>query len=318
VELKEKIKLGLDESRVLVLGGQVFLGFQFRAFFQNGFEQLPTGVKELLLIGLTAIAVALALLIAITSYHRIVEQGSDSEGFVAFLSAMMCGAILPLIAGLAINLYVVAFKVLGQAGAVIFATIGGAFALGLLYGIELIQRIRRKQRIAEKQRMSQATENGPTDLKTRIDHVLTEARLVLPGAQALLGFQFLIFLTEEFERLPESLKLVHLGSLVCVTFSTILLMTPASYHRIVELGEDTAHMHNVASVLVLSATVPLGLGVAGDFFVAIYKVRGDAGAALVWSAVLLAVTYVLWFGLPLTVRTARRLQHQRTIEATNP
>ncbi len=156
MELKETIKLGLDESRVLVLGAEALLGFQFRAFFQNGFEQLPTEVKDLLLIGLTAIAVALALLIAIASYHRIVEQGSDSEGFAAFLAAMMCVSILPLIAGLAIDLYVVAFKVLGQAGALIFATIGGAFAFTLLYGIELIQRIRRKQQIAEKQRMSQA------------------------------------------------------------------------------------------------------------------------------------------------------------------
>jgi hypothetical protein len=71
-------------------------------------------------------------------------------------------------------------------------------------------------------------------------------------------------------------------------------------------------------VLVLAATIPLGLGVAGDFFVAIYKVRGDGGAALLWSAVLLAVTYLLWFGVPLIARTARRLQHHRTIEATNP
>jgi hypothetical protein len=318
VQVKEKIKIGLDESRVLVLGGQTLLGFQFRAFFQKGFDQLPTAVKDLLLIGLTAIAVALALLITIASYHRIVEQGSDSEGFAAFLSAMMCVAILPLIAGLAINLYVVAFKVLDQAGAVIFATTGGALALALLYGIELIQRMRRKQRIAEKERMSKATEKGETELKTRIDHVLTEARLVLPGAQALLGFQFLIFLTEEFEKLPGSLKLVHLGSLACVTLSTILLMTPASYHRIVERGEDTAHMHTVASVLVLAATIPLGLGVTGDFFLAIYKVRGDSGAALLWSAVLLAVMYLLWFGVPIMVRTARRIHHHRTIEATNP
>jgi len=140
---------------------------------------------------------------------------------------------------------------------------------------------------------------------------------VLPGAQALLGFQFLVFLTEEFEKLPGPLKLVHLGSLACVTLSTILLMAPASYHRIVELGEDTAHMHTVASVLVLAATIPLGLGVAGDFLVAIYEVRGDGGAALVWSAVLLAVTYLLWFGVPLAVRAARRLHHS-TIEATNP
>jgi hypothetical protein len=40
-----------------------------------------------------------------------------------------------------------------------------------------------------------------TDLPTRIRHVLTEARVVLPGTQALLGFQLTVILTESFEKL---------------------------------------------------------------------------------------------------------------------
>ena len=47
-----------------------------------------------------------------------------------------------------------------------------------------------------------------TELSTRIKQVLTEARVVLPGAQALLGFQFIAVLTDSFARLPKSVA-VH-------------------------------------------------------------------------------------------------------------
>ncbi len=41
VELKDKIQNALDESRMLVLGSQILLGFQFRAAFEPGFNNLP-------------------------------------------------------------------------------------------------------------------------------------------------------------------------------------------------------------------------------------------------------------------------------------
>ena len=39
-------------------------------------------------------------------------------------------------------------------------------------------------------------------LHSRIEQMLTEARVILPGAQALLGFQLAIVLTDTFEKLP--------------------------------------------------------------------------------------------------------------------
>jgi len=39
--LKDKIKLTLDESRMLVLGAQILLGFQFRSVFEAAFDRLP-------------------------------------------------------------------------------------------------------------------------------------------------------------------------------------------------------------------------------------------------------------------------------------
>ncbi len=61
--------------------------------------------------------------------------------------------------------------------------------------------------------------------------MLTEARVVLPGVQALLGFQLAATLVDAFERLPESSKHLHLAGLRCLAIATVLLITPAAYHR---------------------------------------------------------------------------------------
>ena len=44
---------------------------------------------------------------------------------------------------------------------------------------------------------------------------------------------------DDFDRLPESSKQVHLISLLATALSTVLLMAPAAYHRIVEKGANT-------------------------------------------------------------------------------
>ena len=40
-KLKDKIKTALDEGRMLVLGAQILVGFQYRAVFEPVFEKLP-------------------------------------------------------------------------------------------------------------------------------------------------------------------------------------------------------------------------------------------------------------------------------------
>jgi len=60
-----------------------------------------------------------------------------------------------------------------------------------------------------------------------------------------------------FERLPESSRALHLAGVLCIALATILLMTPAARHRLVEGGEDTEAFHQFASRVLLAAMVPL-------------------------------------------------------------
>jgi len=80
-------------------------------------------------------------------------------------------------------------------------------------------------------------------------------------------------------------------------------MTPAAYHRIVERGEESEHFERFASRAVLSAMVPLALGLCGDFYVVLLKVTGSVEVSLLLSAAMLAAIYGLWFGYTTFKRT---------------
>jgi hypothetical protein len=73
-------------------------------------------------------------------------------------------------------------------------------------------------------------------LEVRIEQALTELRVVLPGAQALFGFQFAAVLTERFAQLSVILKGMHLASLSVVAVAVVMLIAPAAYHRIAAAG----------------------------------------------------------------------------------
>ena len=144
---------------------------------------------------------------------------------------------------------------------------------------------------------SRKAEEEEASLDQRITQMLTEARVILPGAQALLGFQLAIVITSSFDKLADSSKYVHALSLVFIALVVILLMAPAAYHRIVYAGEDAAEFHRTGSILVTAATVPLALGMSVDLFVVMAKIAGIEAGAII--AVLALVGFVaLWHVYP--------------------
>lgn len=311
-KLKDKIQNALDEARMLVLGSQVLLGFQFRSVFEPGFEKLPLSSQYLKMSALGLMLVALGLLLAPGAYHRIVEEGEDTEDQHRFTTDVMDYALLPFAVALGFDIYVSAERTLGQTFALIAGLSASLLALFFWYGLELKRRGEREPAIREEQEMSKEkdSESGGSKVTDKIKHVLTEIRVVLPGAQALLGFQFVTTLMEGFEKLPPSSKYVHLASLALVAVSIVLLMMPAAYHRIVERGEETEHFHRFASRVLIAAMIPLALGVSGDFFVVVRKITGSSTSALVAAIVSLLFFYSLWFGFTIyrrnRVRSGRR------------
>jgi hypothetical protein len=244
-----------------------------------------------------------ALLIAPGPYHRIVEHGADSGHLHTVVTIIADLALLPFALALGIDVFISLESVCGTPGAVAAGAVAAGTALALWYAMPRW----RRRTIGERERMMtqrQLDQRQPTPLHVKIDQMLTEARVILPGAQALFGFQLAIVLTRGFEQLPGASRTVHAVSLGLVALAVILLIAPATYHRIVFAGEDSPDMHRVGIVLVTAATAPLALGLTGDLYVVIAKIAGVT-AGLVGAAVALLVLAGLWYAFPIAAAAWR-------------
>jgi hypothetical protein len=304
MKLSAKVKIALEETRMLILGAQILLGFQLRGAFSEGFDVLPIHIRYLDGLGLGLLVVTIGLLIAPGPYHRIVEGGQDTGRLHQFVTMIADLALLPFALALGIDLFIGAERVVGDRGAIAVGTITAALAFALWYGFPQLRRLfsgKKERRMT----LGHLSERADTPLHVRIEQLLVEARVILPGAQALLGFQLAIVLTQSFEGLPGPSKIVHAASLFLVALAVMLLMAPASYHRIVYAGEDTEDMHRVGNVLVTASTLPLGLGLAGDVYVVIAKILGSSAAGVMAGGLTFALLTGLWYIHPLAV-SARR------------
>jgi len=289
--LRTRVKNALDEVRILVLGTQVLLGFAYRAFFEPRFERLPARDQGILFASLCLLLAQMGLLLLPAARHRIVEGGRDSEALHRF--AMNCAfvALLPFAVVIGLDLVVAVSLTSGRTGLALPIAVVAA-ALSLWYGIAVLRgpKPQREERIEEMK------------LEDKIVQVLTEARVVLPGAQALVGFQLAITLMDAYEKLPQALKTLHLAAIVANVAVVIFLMAPAAYHRIVERGEDTERFHRFASAMVLLALAALPFGFALDLAVVVRKQTGSVADAGIAGAVAMAFFYGLWFVWMLVIR----------------
>src|SRR5947209_12867374 len=78
MDLSKKVKTALDETRMLILGAQILLGFEFRAAFSDGFDQLSAHSRHLEALAPMLMVTSVALMITPSPYHRSVERGRDS------------------------------------------------------------------------------------------------------------------------------------------------------------------------------------------------------------------------------------------------
>lgn len=306
MELPQKIKIALDETRILILGAQILLGFGFRGVFSSKFEELPDYARYADGVGLGLLVCAVGLLIAPGPYHRIVEGGQDSGRLHRFTTVIADLALLPFALALGLGLFVGTEAIFDDSAVSVAAGMTGAgVALALWYVLPQL----RKRFAGERERMitrGQLDQRDDTALEVKIEQLLTEARVVLPGAQALFGFQLAIVLTQTFEQLPKASIVVHAASLFLVALAVMMLMAPAPYHRIVYAGEDTEDMYRVGSVLVTAATAPLGLGLAGDVYVVIAKISGSFAIGSFTGGLALVFLIGLWYLYPIIEARRRK------------
>jgi hypothetical protein len=301
--LGKKIKTALDETRLLILGAEILVGFHLNGAFQKGFPELAPSSRALYAFAFLNMICVVALLITPSMQHRIVEGGHDSVRILRAASRFADCALLPFAIALGIDLYIVVNHRLGAAWGIGIGAGFGALALFFWYVAEWLLRP-----VRHKEEPMPSDEETPLDV--RVEQMLTEARVLIPGAQALFGFQLAILLTDAFSQLPGSSKAVHTAALCCIALAIILLMAPAAFHRITFAGQDTEQFHRLGSGLIIASALPLAAGIAGDFYVAIAKALDSQPIGMALALVAAATLIGLWFIYPLVLR-ARQGRRRR-------
>ncbi|MYN19102.1 hypothetical protein GTP81_20330 [Rugamonas sp. FT107W] len=137
-------------------------------------------------------------------------------------------------------------------------------------------------------------------------NIIEEARMVLPGIQALFGFQTVAVFNQRFDALPAAVQAVHLLALATVVIAIALIMTPAAWHRIVSPQRVSESIVKLSSRMICAALLPLAVGLALDMFVVFYVVSSSVAAGTAAAVLSLALLLTLWFALPLRERRRRR------------
>ncbi len=288
--------MAMDETRLLILGSQVLFGFLFQGVFQNGFDSLSSVSKNLVCAALALMMLSIGCLIAPSMQHRIVEAGEATPRLEHATTVLAGWALLPFIASLGLGLFIVFERIFGRITGVAVGVASAALAGFFWFGLAWLMRERRRRTMTE--------QSGRTPLSTKVEQMLTEARIIIPGCQALLGFQLVAMMTQAFDELPQDAKIMHAAGLCCVTIAMILLMTPAALHRLSFGGNDSERFLRLGSAFVIAGPLPLALGIAADVYVVFLKINHSATFTVLASSVLLLAMLALWYFYPVWLRAS--------------
>jgi hypothetical protein len=153
--------------------------------------------------------------------------------------------------------------------------------------------------------------NGPDDreelpLAKAAENLLEECRMVLPGIQALFGFQLIVVFNPAFaEKLDAGEQHLHLLAIALVAVAIALVMTPAAYHRQTGPREVTARFISLSSRLLLWGMLPLAVSLSLDLYLVGRMIVAPLTAALL-AGLAFAVFVCLWFVMPRVGRNRSR------------
>ncbi len=136
-------------------------------------------------------------------------------------------------------------------------------------------------------------------LDSATTHILEECRMVLPGIQALFGFQLIAVFNSGFaEKLSTFEQQLHLISILLIVMAIALVMAPAAFHRQTQPCAVSERFLQITSRFLLWSMLSLAVGICLEVYLISRIILLSSAAAAAIAAVLLAVFLVLWLGLP--------------------
>lgn len=142
-------------------------------------------------------------------------------------------------------------------------------------------------------------ETKAESLSDSVSHMLEECRMVLPGIQALFGFQLIaVFNSTFWTKLDQLEQSIHYVAITLVAISVALVMTPAAYHRQAEPMTVSKRFLTISTKLLFWSMYPLMSGIVLDFYLIGSLILQSRLLSLLASFCLLCVFIFLWGLLP--------------------
>jgi len=129
--------------------------------------------------------------------------------------------------------------------------------------------------------------------------LLEECRTILPGIQALFGFQLIAIFSDGFDQKLSSMdRRFHLAAIALVAVAIVLIMLPAAYHRQTDPMKVESAFITVASHAALWAMAALTIGLTLEFYIVANVILSATSWAAAVAAALLGFIVLCWFVLP--------------------
>jgi hypothetical protein len=151
-----------------------------------------------------------------------------------------------------------------------------------------------------------SAEREELSLNDAASHLLEECRTVVPGMQALAGFQLIAVFNSAFrELLSPTEQVLHLLAIVLVTIAIVLVMAPAALHRQMEPLAVSRRFITISSRLLMASMAPLTAGFCIDVYLVARVIIETRAAAAMIAAGVLGVFILFWLVLPRLARPHR-------------
>lgn len=143
-------------------------------------------------------------------------------------------------------------------------------------------------------------------LQQEAQQIIEEARMVLPGIQALFGFQLMAVFNTRFQELTPYEQYIHFSAILLIVAAIALIMTPAAYHRLVERGIVSQFFVDLSSTLIASAMIPLMIAIALEVLLLGRLIVGSGWLSTAAAACTFSAFAFLWFVYPFVKRNPYR------------
>lgn len=137
--------------------------------------------------------------------------------------------------------------------------------------------------------------------------------MIVPGVQALLGFQLIsVFNTVFLNQLGRGDHIVHFGAICATATAMGLVIAPAAFHRQAESGMISTRLVRIGSRFLEGALLALSIGVGLDaHLIGVLVFGSELAGACAGSAIAIFLVSV-WFVYPRAVRRSRALRSDET------